>query len=112
MRPLSVLTTCGAPQPAGSAAGSGSRGSTACQRLPTMRLMSRTASRTTHGMSYLHGALAGAPRRTLPARPIPENATARPGRARSRPTGRRTLHARGVHAAELVLEFLDLVPQP
>ena len=53
MRPLSPLTTSGSPQPAGSAAGSGSSGSMACQRRPTARLMSRTASRTTQGMNYL-----------------------------------------------------------
>ena len=52
-RPLSPLTTSGSPQPAGSVAGSGSSGSMACQRLPTARLMSRTASRTTQGIDYL-----------------------------------------------------------
>ena len=57
-RPLSPLTTSGAPHPVGSAAGSGSSGSIACQRRPTIRLMSRTASRTTHGMSHLPEAAA------------------------------------------------------
>ncbi len=55
-RPLSALTTSGSPQPAGSVIGSGSSGSMACQRRPTARLMSRTASRTTHGMCHLQQA--------------------------------------------------------
>src|ERR1700678_4278012 len=110
MRPLSAVTTSVSRQPAGSVAGSGSSGSMACQRRPTARLMSRTASRTTHGMCYLQQARrkgSARPSRGLyrPTNPAIAGITVkRPG-----PGQASRLDPCRLHSSQLVLELLDLV---
>jgi hypothetical protein len=75
--------------------------------------MSRTASRTTHGMCYLQQARRKgrrAHREDSTARQIPLWEASPFSVWASGQTGR--LDAGGLHAAELVLEFLDLVADP
>src|ERR1700722_18050580 len=99
-RPFSPVTTRGSPQPVGSVPGSGSSGSMACQRRPTVRLTSRTASRTTQGMGRTlqpgKSRLIGH-RRCLVSRRGSGHSRSNPGR---------------FHSAQLALEFLDLVAEP
>src|SRR5258708_1480584 len=133
MRPPSALTTSGSPHPAGIDDGSGSSGSLACQRRATARLMSRTASRTTHGTANLPALLTrghpdpvthsgrnttGGPGMSPPRasthprvadlpRPSHHNPSPRaPRQPRSR------LYPSRLHSPELTLEVLDLVADP